>query len=366
MHVRQKLTSLSNRGRPNLRVQLTLLYSGLFLGLLAAALLATNLLIVRGSLQAGPTGNAGILQGSPVHQFDLGPAAIGLVAAIFALVGAWWLAGRFLRPLRAMTITAREISATNLHRRLSLSGPDDELTDLGKTLDSLFERLQASFESQRHFVANASHELRTPLAGQRTLLQVTLADPDASAETWRLTAEELLTLGDQQDRLIEALLTLASSERGIELREPIDLAEVVSRTLGARSEEARRREIHVEVSLREARIEGEPRLVDILVANLLDNALRHNIAGGQIEIATATTGNRVTISVSNTGALVPFDELERLFEPFQQLGAERIRHSEGHGFGLAIVRAVVDAHGATLNARVRHAGGVDVEVTFLP
>ena len=365
MHVRQRIMSLFHRGRPSLRVQLTLLYSGLFLGLSAAALLATNLLIVRGSVRSGPTTNAGVPQGVPIHRFDLGPAVIGLVAAAAALAGAWWLAGRFLKPLRSMTIAAQEISATNLHRRLDLSGPNDELTDLGKTLDNLFERLQASFESQRHFVANASHELRTPLAGQRALLQVTLADPDASVETWRLTAEELLVLGAQQDHLIEALLTLASSERGIEQREHIDLAEVVSRTLGARGEEARRRDIHVDVSLLEARIDGEPRLVDIMVANLLDNALRHNIAGGQIDIATSTTANHVTISVGNTGALVPFDEVERLFEPFQQLGVERIRHTDGHGFGLAIVRAVVDAHGATLHAKVRPAGGVDVEVTFI-
>jgi signal transduction histidine kinase len=341
MHVRHKIPTLFHRGRPILRVQLTLLYSGLFLGLLTAALLATNLLIVRGSLRAGPNASVGATQVASAHHFGLGPAAIGLVASVLALAGAWWLAGRFLKPLRAMTTTAREISATNLHRRLSLSGPDDELTDLGKTLDSLFERLQASFESQRHFVANASHELRTPLAGQRTLLQVTLADPDANVETWRLTAEELLTLGDQQDRLIEALLTLASSERGIEQRESINLAQVVATTLEVHFEECERREIHAETSLREALIEGEPRLINILVAK------------------------GATISIGNTGALVPFDDMERLFEPFQQLGDERIRHADGHGFGLAIVRAVANAHGATLDVSGRPAGGVDVEVTFL-
>jgi signal transduction histidine kinase len=365
MHVRHKIPTLFHRGRPILRVQLTLLYSGLFLGLLTAALLATNLLIVRGSLRAGPNASVGATQVASAHHFGLGPAAIGLVASVLALAGAWWLAGRFLKPLRAMTTTAREISATNLHRRLSLSGPDDELTDLGKTLDSLFERLQASFESQRHFVANASHELRTPLAGQRTLLQVTLADPDANVETWRLTAEELLTLGDQQDRLIEALLTLASSERGIEQRESINLAQVVATTLEVHFEECERREIHAETSLREALIEGEPRLINILVANLLDNALRHNVVGGRIEIATATIAKGATISIGNTGALVPFDDMERLFEPFQQLGDERIRHADGHGFGLAIVRAVANAHGATLDVSGRPAGGVDVEVTFL-
>jgi len=179
------------------------------------------------------------------------------------------------------------------------------------------------------------------------------------------TAEELLTLGNQQDGLIEALLTLASSERGIEQKESFDLAAVAARALDVRYEEAQRREIHVETSLRDARVEGEPRLIEILVANLLDNALRHNVNGGRIDIATATTSKGATISVGNSGALVPFNEIERLFEPFQQLGDERIRHADGHGFGLAIVHAVANAHGATLDARVRLAGGVDVEVTFL-
>jgi HAMP domain-containing protein len=158
------LPTLFRGRRPILRVQLTLLYSGLVLAILAAVLLATNLLY-RHSASAAPTGAPADQVVGPDRQFDVGPALIGLVAAVLAVAGAWWLAGRFLRPLRAITTTAQEISATNLHQRLTLTGPSDELTELGTTLNGLFQRLEASFDAQRHFVANASHELRTPWPG---------------------------------------------------------------------------------------------------------------------------------------------------------------------------------------------------------
>ncbi len=345
-----------------MRVQLTLLYSGLFLGVLAAVLLATNILFVRSSARAGA--NATAQQGATTHQFNFGPAAIGLIAALVALAGAWWLAGRFLRPLRAITTTAQQISATNLHRRLSLDGPDDELTELGRTLDDLFGRLESSFESQRHFVANASHELRTPLAGQRTLLQVALADPDASVESLRASCEEALQLGAQQERLIDALLTLATSERGVEQREAFDLGEVTDSVLLGRKEEAERRGIRVETSIVVTPALGDRRLVESLVANLVDNAIRHNVMGGRVEISTSSAPRRATISVSNTGPVVPSDEVERLFEPFRQIGSERVHHADGHGLGLTIVNAIAQGHGATVIAVPRPEGGLHIEVTF--
>jgi DNA-binding response OmpR family regulator len=162
---------------------------------------------------------------------------------------AWQLAGLYLRPLRTLNATARDISATNLHRRLGLQGPDDEITALGSTLDDLFGRLESSFESQRRFVANASHELRTPLAGQRTLLQVALADPDASTQSLRAACEDALALGERQTQLVDGLLTLASSERGIERREPIDLAEIADRVLVSRHQAAAGRGIDIRASL---------------------------------------------------------------------------------------------------------------------
>jgi signal transduction histidine kinase len=371
MNLRAALTRNSLR-RPPLRVQLTVLYAGLFIALVAAVLGVSGLL-VRQSEQAAPgTRGAHPSAGSHslftihqlIHQFNVGPAIVGLVAVLVVLWLAWWIAGRFLRPLRAMNTTAQEISATNLHRRLGLDGPEDELTELGKTLDDLFARLEASFESQRHFVANASHELRTPLAGQRTLLQVALADPDASTEELRAACGEALELGGQQERLIDALLTLATSERGVEQWEPFDLGEVAERVLLGCRHEAERRSIHIDASIVATPALGDPRLVESLVANLVDNAVRHNVPGGTVEISTISAPGRATVSVTNGGPVVPSAEVERLMQPFQQIGSERVGHTDGHGFGLAIVRAIAQAHGADLTARARPEGGLEIEVSF--
>jgi signal transduction histidine kinase len=366
MSPREKLASAFGEGRPVLRVQLTALYSGLVLGLLAAALLATN--VFYGHSSASAPNGAPAAPGGSGRSFDIGPAVIGLIAAIIALAGAWWLAGRFLRPLRAMTATARQISATNLNRRLSVSGPDDELTELGRTLDDLFARLEASFASQRHFVANASHELRTPLAGQRTLLQVALADPGADARTLRSTCEQALALGAQQERLIDALLTLTTSERGVERWELVELGALAERAELGRARDAERAGVEIHAELEVATAIGDERLVESLIANLVDNAIVHNRPGGKVLIATYLRAGRATISVANSGATIPPGELERLFEPFARLGVERTgdrdRHGLGLGLGLAIVRAIAAAHGATLDARVRPEGGLAVTVGF--
>jgi signal transduction histidine kinase len=351
--------------RRTLRLRLTLLYAGPFL-VSGAALLTIPLLGTKHTVPAGSQGGVGpsAPQGSNIH-LPLIASAIGLaVMVLISFVLGWLVAGRFLRPLRTITATARDISASNLHRRLNLSGRDDEFTELAATLDDLFERLEASFASQRHFVANASHELRTPLTAERTLLQVALADPDATAETLRSTCQDVLALGQQQERLIEALLTLASSEQGIEQREPFDLADIAGKVVLARQQEAQRQGIHVDTTLATAPAAGDANLVESLVANLVDNALRHNAAGGRIEIATSTTAGRATITVGNTGPVIPPGEVERLFQPFQQLGIQRMRHTDGHGLGLTIVRAIASAHGATLIPRARPEGGLDIEVSF--
>jgi signal transduction histidine kinase len=361
MRPRRPLTSFFRSGRPVLRVQLTLLYSGLFLGVLAAALFAAGVLYQHSAGRAPNGAPAAEVGGS--HSFDVGPAIVGLIAAVVAVAGAWWLAGRFLRPLRAITATAREISAVNLNRRLNLAGPDDELTALGRTLDDLFGRLGASFDAQRHFVANASHELRTPLAGQRTLLQVALADPAADAASLRAVCEEALQLGDQQERLIEALLTLATSERGVERWEPFNLAEIAHDVITDRQHEADQRGIRIDATLDPAPAIGDPQLVTSLVANLIDNALRHNANGGHITVSTTASLEHATIAIGNTGPIIARQDLERLFQPFQQSGPERVRR-DGHGLGLPIVRAIAEAHGARLTPRPRDEGGVDIEVSF--
>lgn len=358
----QKVTSLLRGERPVLRVQLTLLYSGLFLGVLAAVLFATNLLYHH-TASAAPNGapTAPVTAG---HGFDIGPALIGLVAAAAAVTGAWWLAGRFLRPLRAITATAKEISASNLHRRLALSGPNDELTDLGATLNDLFSRLEAAFDAQRHFIANASHELRSPLTAERTLLQVALADPDATTETWRSTGEKVLKWSNHQEQLIDALLTLATSERGIERWEDFDLAQITGTILASRKQDAQRRAIRIDANLAAAPATGDPKLIEILIANLVDNALHHNVTDGTLEVSTISPPGQAILTVANTGPVITGDDIDRLFQPFQQIGAERVRHTNGHGLGLAIVDAIVHAHGAQITAHPRPTGGLKITVSF--
>jgi len=348
--------------RITLRMQLALLYAG-FLAC-GAALLLVPVLTIHQAIPEGADGRviAGIQANTQAQVIRAGAILAGLI--VLSLVAGWLIAGRFLRPLRTITATARDISASNLNRRLALTGRNDEFKELGETLDSLFERLEASFESQRHFVANASHELRTPLAAERTLLQVALADPGATAETLRSTCREVLVLGDQQERLIEALLTLASSERGVEQWEPFDLAAIAGKVIDDRRHGAERRGIHLDAALTAAPATGDPSLAEILVANLVDNAIRHNVPGGQVGISVMMTAGRASIRVGNTGPVIPPGELERLFQPFQRVGHERIRHGDGHGLGLAIVQAIATAHGAAVTATARPDGGLDIEVSF--
>ena len=358
---RGRLGSMIRMDRPILRVQLAILYSGFFLCLLAVALGAAGLLLIRGSQSSA----AGAPQASPPSSGSvLLIVGIGVVATVVALVGAWWLAGRFLRPLRTMTSAANEISATNLHQRLDLSGPDDELAQLGRTLNGLFGRLEASFESQRRFVANASHELRTPLAGQRTLLQVALADPAASADSLREVCEQTLALGTQQERLIDALLALATSERGIERAQAADLADLAAIAIAGSAALADAQEITISSSLAAAPFNGDPVLAQLLVSNLIDNAVRHNSPLGTVTVQTSATTNESVFAVVNTGPLIASQALAYLFEPFRTTQTDRIRHGDGHGLGLAIVQAIASAHGATIDASARPTGGLEITVTF--
>jgi signal transduction histidine kinase len=375
MRVPESVAGLLHRQRPVLRVQLALLYSGVFVGLVVVLFLASSVLFGTANVffghsqiafHPGAAAAAAARRSAAGAKFTPWPFLLALAAIAVAVLVAWWLAGRFLRPLRAMTTAAQEISATNLGRRLSVDGPDDELTELGRTLDDLFGRLQASFESQRQFVANASHELRTPLAGQRTLLQVALADPDADAQALRSTCEEALQLSGQQERLIDALLTLATSERGVQSWEPFDLAQLTEDIVHSRRPDAERHGVPIGATFQSAIAIGDPGLVASLVANLLDNAIRHNVADGTVEISTSATADGARLTVSNTGAAVPFIEVERLFQPFQRLGDQRVAPADGHGLGLTIVKAIATAHGATLTARPRPQGGLDIQVTFRP
>jgi len=379
------------RRRRTLRARLALLYAGLFAGSGVALLIIADLPLLTfshayrapgtGAHSTGThgPGTAGAAHVSARASTDLPSvllySAIALAILIPVSIALGWLvADRALRPLRAITTAARAISARNLDERLGLDASYDEFTELGETLDDLFGRLGAAFESQRHFVANASHELRTPLAAERTLIQVALADPDATAESLRSICQQVLALGEQQGRLIDALLTLASSQRGLDRRERFDLAEIARTAIRNRKREAEARDLRVVADLVAAPADGDPGLAESLVANLVDNALRHNVRGGQIDIRTGASADAKTgaaaasLSISNTGAVIPPGELDRLFQPFQQLGRERTRGSGagGHGLGLAIAAAIVTAHRAALAAAARPGGGLHITVTFRP
>ncbi len=289
-----------------------------------------------------------------------------LVTTAGAAVLGWFAAGRVLRPVREITATARTISAGNLHERLARTGPNDEFKQLGDTLDDLLGRLEASFEAQRRFVANASHELRTPLTLERTLLQVALADPNATERTLRAACEELLTSQVDQERLLEALLTLASSERGLERRDPVDLPALVDHALRQLAPKLDRRGLVTEATLGPATTAGDPALIERLIANLLDNAIDHNVDGGQIEIRTEALDGHAVLTIGNSGPLIPAGEIARLFEPFQRLHGARITNDGHHGLGLSIVRAIAVAHGAELSATPRAGGGLTVTIRFPP
>ena len=289
--------------------------------------------------------------------------ALGIVA-VLALLAGWLVAGRLLRPIRAITGTARMISSTNLHERLALDGPQDELKELGDTLDGLFARLEGAFDAQRHFVANASHELRTPLTVERNLLQVALDDPDTSNAEWRSTAEEVLASNDEQAHLIDALLNLAGSEGGLSEREPVDLAPLVDETLAGLQSEITRLELHIDDATAPAQLDGDSLLVERLVVNLLTNAARHNVVGGDVKVMTGVTEDRAFLAVTNTGPVIPSAEVERLFQPFQRLDPRRAVYKDGHGLGLSIVRAIASAHGASITADPVPGGGLSVRVSF--
>jgi signal transduction histidine kinase len=293
------------------------------------------------------------------------PIALAIVTVVALALG-WLVAGRVLRPLAVITAAARRISASSLDQRLSLRGPDDELKALGDTLDDLFARLEASFEAQRHFVANASHELRTPITRERSMLQVALDDPGTTARTWRSVAREVLASNAEQESLIEALLTLATSEGGLGQHEPVDLAAVTDEVLLTRRTEADRLGLRIRAATQPAAYDGDLLLTERLVANLVDNAVQHNVAGGHVEVTTGTSDGRAVLSVASTGPVIPAAEVDRLFQPFHRLNGRRAHHDDGHGLGLSIVRAIATAHGAAIGARALRGGGLAVDVTFPP
>ena len=398
--------------KPTIRLRLTLVYGGMFLAA-GALLLALNYALVQRSLHR-ETGPVGVMIGPGLSAAEPGaidfvrpapaPGAFvtssgqpiedvlsrfeaelrektlhelvvqsSLALALMALASVglgWILAGRVLRPIQDMTATARRLSDTNLHERLALEGPSDELKELAATFDGMLARLETAFESQRRFVANASHELRTPLAIQRTVVDVALADPDAGSAELRTMATSVRDAVDRSEGLIDGLLVLARSQQGAGATEPVDLAEIAGAALDQVQAEVSDAGLTVRRDLRPAPVCGNLVLLERLAANLVQNAVRHNVAGGWMEVIS--DGARLT--VRNGGVPITPDQVAGLFEPFRRLAPDRTdagpgpsgpgsgKRGRGHGLGLSIVEALATAHGGTVRAEALAGGGLSVTV----
>ncbi|MER7398045.1 HAMP domain-containing sensor histidine kinase [Streptomyces sp. NPDC000151] len=382
--------------RPTIRIRLTLLYGGMFL-MAGIVLLAIIYMLAANALQDGnqlpfkiigsdfrivtdrcpqaATNNVDQLN-SAINTCISQQRAVALNnllnRSLMALVGltivafafGYAMAGRVLSPLGRITRTAQRVAGSDLHRRIELGGPDDELKELADTFDEMLDRLDRAFESQRRFVANASHELRTPLAINRTLLEVQLADPEASPELAQL-GKTLLATNERSEQLVEGLLLLARSENKIVDRKPVDLSEVASQAIEQARGEAQNKGVELRGVRKQVFVQGSGVLLERIALNLVQNAVRYNVPdGGFVEVTTEAQPGWAVLVVSNTGPVVPAYEVENIFEPFRRLRTERTGSDKGVGLGLSIVRSVVRAHDGTITAVPREGGGLDMRVVL--
>jgi signal transduction histidine kinase len=291
------------------------------------------------------------------HLLQYSLITLAVVIALAAILG-WIFSGRALRPVHRITTAARAASEHNLSARVAPTGPRDELRELAETFDEMLGRLQGAFESQERFIANASHELRTPLAVMRATVDVVLDTPDSTRDDLRGMAADIRAAVEHAEHLIGALLILARNERGLTVREEVDLATAAEDVLDTAGLCDRR----VHTALEPAVISGDPVLAERLITNLVDNAVRYNIAAGDIWVSTRTTAGHSQLTVANTGPVISPADTGRIFQPFQRL-SDRTSH-DGSGLGLAIVASIASIHGGTATARPRDDGGLSVTVTI--
>ena len=381
---------------PSVRLRLTVLYGGLFL-LCGTALLAITNVLVRNSTRFTPhpegLSTVSTSNGSPtthppyiqptsggtvnlaattqavhsalLHQlFVQSGIALAVMTAASILLG-WFVAGRVLRPLHTITATVQQISATNLHRRLALAGPDDELKELGATFDDLLARLETAFNAQRRFVANASHELRTPLTMMRTALDVATGKPGPTPVEVKAVAAKVRRGLDQADRLVESFLQLARADLDPLSEKTLVCLDLTAATaLAERSKRIHDLDLTVEQSLASAPVQGSSVLLEQMIGNLVENAVRHNRLGGWIRVVTESDGPHARLIVESSGSVIDQEEVPGLTEPFRRLGAKRTGSDNGFGLGLSVVAAVIDAHRGTLDLRARPDGGLRVTVSL--
>ncbi len=291
-------------------------------------------------------------------------SAIGLGILAVAAAGLGWLAsGRALTPVRSITEAARRASELRLGQRLALTGPDDEFKQLADTFDVMLERLDAAFTSQKRFVANAAHELRTPLTAMRTAIEVTLSKPTRTPDQLEAMAVRVKRSVEQAEATVEALLTLASSEVGPTARDATDLATAAEDALDTTQAAIDQHQITVDATLEPAVTRGDRVLLERMIANLVENAVRHNNPGGWIRIRTIQHADRAIFEITNTGASIPAEQIPSLFEPLVR-AEQRLNHSDGVGLGLSIASAIARAHNATITARPRPGGGLELSVSI--
>lgn len=378
--------------QPTLRIRMALLYGALVL-LVGAALLLTSYLLLDRALGVSPLtripGNATITTpDGQIYQMNPGEVQDAIrtdalqylvtngllyfgVIVLIGSIGGYLLARQALRPIARITATARELSLNTLNERIGLGGPEDELRELADTFDAMLARLDAAFSSQKRFVANASHEMRTPLAVIQTELDVTLSDPDATNEDLRLMAGVVRDATNRAQRLVDALLALARLQaregQDLEINEDVELQELIPNAVAAAQAEAAGRGIEIIADGSPAHTKGDPRLLERVIGNLVENAVRYNVPGGTVRIHTDfLNGDRppeARIEVVNTGAVVKPDDVANLFEPFRR-GAVARTGSRGAGLGLSIVQAIIDAHHGSIEATAQPEGGLRVVVSL--
>lgn len=380
--------------RPTIRIRLTLLYGGMFL-IAGILLLSIIYMLAAQALHVGSELPFKIVNGEVTSEVcdlpkkataDAFNAAMStcvshqrqealdtlLNRSLLALVGlsiiafafGYAMAGRVLSPLGRITRTARRVAGTDLSRRIELDGPDDELKELADTFDDMLDRLERAFTAQQRFVGNASHELRTPLAINRTLLEVHLSDPDAPPELQQL-GKTLLATNERSEQLVEGLLLLARSDNQIVERKPVDLAEVAERAIDQAHAEAVAKGVEIRGERAPAVVQGNGVLLERIALNLVQNAVRYNVAeNGWVEVTTEVQPGQALLVVSNTGPVVPAYEIDNLFEPFRRLRTERTGSDKGVGLGLSIARSVARAHGGRIIAEPREGGGLVMRVTL--
>lgn len=370
-------TPLRRRG-PGLRWRLTMLATGL-VAAVSGLLLWLGWLLVGNVIAAVPRLPSGslvrvngvdvpaeqlavALRDSARHQVLVVGGIAFIAVVLAAAVLAWTVTGRVLRPLHDVTNSARHLSAESLNERIELAGPRDEVAELADTFDAMLDRLQGAFDSQRRFVANASHELRTPLSVIRTELDVTLSDPDADVAELRRMAAVVREAAGKSERLVQALLLLARTE-GVELavREPVDLTELVSRAITTVSADIQRRGLRMSCCEEPAFAIGDPALLERVAGNLIENAVRHNVDHGWVDVTTNSGPQWTSLRVASSGADIDSDDVEGLFEPFRRAGVQRTART-GAGLGLSIVHAAVTAHGGHTHAEPVTGGGLTVTV----